>query len=307
MTAQLSPECQKIANTIDALEKVRKNLTQQMQNAAPGEKPVIKEQVQEINAQIALNKQQLQKCIKEHPYVPPEQPKPKPKPKECRALEKEIQKLRAKLNKEIKDATASLHKLLQKAAPGEKAEIIQQIQEITADIKKNSQTAKTLAEKIEAYNRCIIEHGGLPALDATLVGRVTLSTSNENAPGPFTQSVSIGFHFGDWDHSEVSVTTFSEISVTYDTPVGMNTTTVSKNGLGQGHFNPMTRNLVMPLSLFFHHSLDVAGDSTLIITLMGNVASNGNAKLDGFAPFEDGELDGDNAWLVAEGTISPPP
>lgn len=308
MPTNLSPTCQKIDGVIKGLQQHKQALADQLQDAGPGLKPVIVEQIQELNQKIQAKKKELEKCIKEHPYVPPE--KPKPMPKECAALQKEIEKLKSALSKEVHAAVAHLQEQLQHAAGGLKDEIIQQIKEITADIKKNSPTAKKLADKINDYNRCILKNGGLPALDATFKGRATLRTSNDNAPGPYKQSVNIGLHFKDWDHSEFTVTSFPTISVTYDTdsPAGTVTTTVTKNGPSGGEFNPIMNLLSVRLILFFHHSTDWAGDSTLDITLGPSLlTSDGKITVEGSAPFKDGFLDEDLCWLRVEGTISPRP
>jgi gas vesicle protein len=309
MPTNLSPTCQNIDDVIKGLQQHKQALAAQLQQAGPGLKPIIVEQIEELNQKIQAKKKELEKCIKEHPYVPPE--KPKPMPKECAALKKEIEKLKGALSKEVHAAVAHLQEQLQHAAGDLKIEIIQQIKEITADIKKNSPTAKKLADKINDYNRCILKYGGLPALDATFKGRATLTTSNDDAPGPFKQSVNIGLHFVDWDHSTFMVTSFPPISVTYDTdsPAGTVTTTVTMNAPSGGEFNPITNWLSILLRLFFHHSTDLAGDSTLEITLLTTslLTSDGKITVEGSAPFKDGFLDEDLCWLTVEGTISPRP
>jgi hypothetical protein len=302
----LSPTCQKIEDVIKGLQQHKQALADQLDEAAPALKPVIKEQIEELNNKIKAKKNELKKCIEEHPYVAPE--KPKPLPEECAALRKEIEKRRTALSKEVRAAVAHLQEQLHDAP--DKAQIIGQIKEKTADIKKNSPTAKKLADKIKEYDRCIIKYGGLPALDATFNGRATLMTSDDNAAGPFKQPVNIGLHFVEWDHSTFSVTSFPPISVTYDTdsPAGTVTTTVTKNGPSGGEFNPITNLLSVRLLLFFHHSTDWAGDSTLDITLGPSLlSSDGKITVEGSALFKDGYLDEKTCWLRVEGTISPRP
>ena len=302
----LSPTCQKIDDVIKGLEHKKQYLADQLKQEGPGLKPIIKEQIDELNETIQAKKNELKKCIEEHPYVPPETPKPLPK--ECAALKKEIEKLRTALSQEVHAAVEDLQEQLQDAP--DKAQIIEQIKVKTADIKKNSPTAKKLADKIEAYNRCIVKCGGLPALDATFKGRATLMTSNEHAPGPFHQSVDIGLHFEEWDHSPFRVTSFTPIETDpYDTPAGMVTTTVTMNGPSGGEFNAITNLLSVRLKLFFHHSTDLAGDSTLDITLGPSLlTSDGKITVEGSAQFKDGFLDEATCWLIVEeGTISPRP
>jgi len=309
MPTKLSAKCQNIDAAIKGLENARNNLQKQLHHAAPGEKSQLIQEIKELNKKINAKKKELNQCIIDHPYIPPE--KPKPMPKECAALKKEIEKLKLALNKQIKAAVASLQEQLQHAAPGEKSEIIQQIKEITADIKKNSQTAKKLAAKVKAYDSCIKEHGGLPALDATFKGLATLRTSNENAKGPFKKKVNIGLRFAEWDHGTFKITSFPAISVTYDTgsPAGTVTTTVTMNGPSGGTFNPIANTISLSLILFFHHSTDLAGDSDLHITLQtaSLLTKEGKVTVDGSAPFEDGFLGDDTCWLTVKGTILPRP
>ena len=88
----LSPTCQKIDDVIKGLEHKKQYLADQLKQEGPGLKPIIKEQIDELNETIQAKKNELKKCIEEHPYVPPETPKPLPK--ECAALKNEIEKLR---------------------------------------------------------------------------------------------------------------------------------------------------------------------------------------------------------------------
>lgn len=309
MPKKLSPKCQNIDAAIKGLENARNNLQAQLHQAAPGEKSQLIQEIKEFNKKINVKKNELKQCIIDHPYVPPK--KPKPMPKDCAALKKQIQKLKLALEKQIRMAVAPLQRQLHTAAPGEKSEIIQQIKALTADIKKNSATAKKLAEKIKAYNKCIKDHGGLSALDATFKGLATLNTSNENAKGPFKKKVNIGLRFAEWDHSTFTITSFPAISVTYDTdsPAGTVTTTVSMNGPSGGTFNPLSKTIGLSLILFFHHSTDLAGDSTLHITLSTSslLTKEGKVTVSGSAPFEDGFLGEDTCWLTVKGTISPHP
>jgi hypothetical protein len=70
----LPPECQKIANSIEALEGERRSLQEELRTAAPGEKPFIASQIKAINRQIGALHDQLTDCIANTP--PPPQPPP---------------------------------------------------------------------------------------------------------------------------------------------------------------------------------------------------------------------------------------
>lgn len=309
MSTQLSPTCLKIAKLIEGLEGEVQALSDELHEASPAQKPGIVQQIKALNIEITDKKAALQQCIKEHPYVPPEEPEPRPK--ECVAIAEEIERLKLALAKEIRDAVAPLQEDLHDASPAQKPLIIQQIRHITADIKENSQTAKEIVEKTKAYDACIAVHDGLPVLNATFAGRATLWTSNENAPGPFYQTVNIGLRFGEWDHGPITVTNFPTISITYDTnsPVGTVTTTVALHGSSGGTFNPITNRISLGLHLFFHHSTALAGDSTLNISLqaVSPLSNAGAITLSGNAPFQGGYLGDDVCSMTVEGTISPRP
>jgi hypothetical protein len=69
----------------------------------------------------------------------------------------------------------------------------------------------------------------------------------------------------------------------------------------------------MTLKLHFHHSLAVAGDSDLEITVSTEAAgglrrrSNGSIALAGKATFQGGYLGGDSCHLFIGGTLKPAP
>lgn len=306
MSSQLSPTCQKIENVIKGLEQERKSLQDELQHAAPGEKSSLASQIKALNAQITKKNKELADCVKKNPFIPP----PKPKPNPCKSIAQEVTDLAQALEKEVQAAIADLQKELKSAAPGEKPSIAAQIKVEAAAVRKNSPTAKKLAAKRKEYSACIIKNGGLMALDATFKGTATMTTSNSHAPGPFKQSVNLGLAFSDWDHRDIWITSFPPISVTYDTGtvVGTVTTTVSMNS-GAGTFDPTTNTITLKLSLFFHHSTSLAGDSTLDITLSTTslLDAAGKITVGGGATFKDGYLGGDSCWLTVTGTISPHP
>jgi hypothetical protein len=304
---KLSPQCQPIDALIKGLELARAAKQDLLQQAAPGEKPFLIEEIQELTAQINAKKKELAACKKEHPYQPPKEPPPLPK--ECAALKKQMEKLKASLDKQIQAAVAPWQAQLHSAAPGEKSAIIAEIKAITLDLKKNSATAKELAAVTKKYKRCIIEHGGLEALDAVFRGTATMQIGNENTPDPFTRNVVIGMHFVEWDHRTYTVTKFPTLSATYDTPVGTVTTTMTLNGPSGGTYDPDTGAMSLSIYLYIAHSTDWAGNSFVHVD-MGTTKfmdSAGKVSMDGSAPFEDGFLDGDLCWLSVTGTVQPHP
>ncbi len=307
MPTPLSPICQKIQNQINSLDQEKKSLQAELQEAAPGQKSALASQIKALNTKITAKKKELAECVKKNPYVPPPPPPPPPKLK-CTAEEQAVAKLQAALSKEIHNAVKDLQAELHSASPGQKPAIVAEIKKITADIKKNSATGKKLAAAQKAFAKCLEVEGLLQALNASFKGTATLKTSNSNAKGPFNQGVNIGLRFSVRDHKDVSITTFPKISVSYDTPVGEVTTTVTKNS-GSGTFNKSTNKITLNLNLAFKHSTALAGDSTLAITLKTDSALDAAGKItvSGSSKFQDGYLDGDTCTLSVKGTISPRP
>jgi hypothetical protein len=169
--------------------------------------------------------------------------------------------------------------------------------------------AHQIAAKEDEYHACVKAHGGLSAMNAHFKGKATLYTTNSHAPGPYTSDVDITLHFGDWDHSAVTVTHFPPVSVTYDTHTfaGMVTTTVTMES-GFGTYDPQNKGISITLNLFFHHSTSLAGDSTLHITIGGGpIGADGSVDAYGGAPFKGGFLGGDECSLEVKGKVAPHP
>jgi hypothetical protein len=147
-------------------------------------------------------------------------------------------------------------------------------------------------------------------MDATFKGKATLWTDNSNAPGPYTQDVTIGLRFGDWDHSAIDITSFPTISVTYNThsPLGDVTTTVELIS-GSGRYDPQSHGISVTLDLYFQHSTSVAGPSRLHVSLGSDapLSASGAIDLTGGAPFKGGYLDQNECSLEVKGKISPQP
>jgi uncharacterized phage infection (PIP) family protein YhgE len=305
MATPLSPTCQKIDNKIKALENTKNTLAKQLQHASPGQKPDIAAEIKELNKQISAKKNELTKCIKDHPFVPPAPPKPNP----CIPQKKQWEDLLAAQRDEIAKAVAPLQKLLHQVGTGEKADIVAQIREKTAEIKKKN--APKITAKHKEYDNCIIVHKGKLALNAIFKGKATLITSNENAKGPFKKNVTIGLWFREWDRREVRVTSFPPISVTYDTHsiAGTVTTTVSLTGSSGGTYDPHTHLIGIVFSLFFAHSTELAGDSRLDVSLHTSslLTDKGKITLEGSSQFKEGYLEDDTCWITVTGTISPHP
>src|SRR6266581_7209245 len=100
---------------------------------------------------------------------------------------------------------------------------------LAAEIRKVEDMYRPLiAAKEHDYDQCRVAHGGKLDEAVTFTGNATMTTSNNNAPGPFVQNVTIKVKFLKYDHTKLEITTFPTITVgPFSTPVGQNTTTVT--------------------------------------------------------------------------------
>jgi hypothetical protein len=157
----------------------------------------------------------------------------------------------------------------------------------------------------------------------TFNGQGTLVTSNMRAPGPFTQNLLVGLELSP-DGRTATITSFPTIVVgPFSTPVGNNTTTITKTGGGTGSFDPSTGALDIPITLHFDQSHVFAGDSDASCTLTtGTSRSPGGVFAGTGVPltrpsgttsvvcgfrFQGGFLGGDDGFLTVAGTITPVP
>ena len=299
-----SKECQPVANAIAALKSDRAAIQADLHEASPPMKPALAAQIKALTAQIAQKQEALASCVQLHPYVPPPPAPTNP----CLGIRNEVQQLQSKLSDEIRKAVASLQQELRQASSAQKAAIIAEIKTIRADIVKNSPLSKQIAAKKQEYDDCIVVNGGLPALDATVTGTAALQISNEFVPDLSPQTFTLALHFSDFDHRVVTDAFLSQISFSYSTPFGTSTTTVTSQG-GSGTFDPKSNFLTLQLSLYFHHSLDVAGDSTLDMEVFTTKAidASGNITGSGVGEFKGGFLGGDTCLLTIVGKIAPHP
>ena len=296
------PACQKTAAELKALQDEKNALSEDLKLAAPGEKSAIMAEIKKLASQVTKKQGELNDCIaKNTPKTPTTNP--------CLPLKKELQALVAALQKEVKAAVEDLQKELSTAAPGQKPAILKEIKQTAAEVKAQSPLTPQINAKRKQYNDCLAANGLKPALNATFTGKATFTTSDPDASGPFERSVTIGLYFSELDNKFVSVTSFPTISVSYPTPIGEVTTTVSLNGTASGTFDSVASSISLTVPLFFHHSTDFAGDSTLTIKLTSTapIAADGKVTVSGSAVFKDGYLGGETCWLTVVGKISPRP
>jgi hypothetical protein len=289
------PECQKIAQGLDALIAEKNSWADELDSASTGEKPYIIKKIKELNIKIKAAQKKLESCIKEHPPLPA----PTDKFKQCEAIIHAI----SKLKKEKQDIAADL----KKASPGEKPSLIRQIKKIIDKIR----------QKERELDRCMISHGGLPTLETTLKGRATLTTDNENAMGPFKKNIVAAIAFLKYDHTKLAAS-FQPITFgPFSTPVGNVSIIASQVGGAFGNFNPLNGNMFINIKLFIANSSNFpgAGDSDIelyLSTLDSNASaldSSGDITLVGHGVFntQHGYLEENNAWLRIVGKITPNP
>jgi hypothetical protein len=216
-------------------------------------------------------------------------------PPACQPIVNEI----AGLESEKDALQADLHE----ASPSQKPGIVQQINRLNAKI---HEAEDRLAE-------CVADAAPLPPLEATLAGAATITTTKDEAPGPFGGPITVRLLF-DGFRTQVTILNFTPISTPpIETPLGINVTTVRLRSSGVGSFG--NRNISIRLHLEFDQSLEPFGqdlDSRLRVTMSTTgsgspVQNNGNVTLVGSNTFEKGFFQGENGTLTITGTINPSP
>jgi hypothetical protein len=144
-------------------------------------------------------------------------------------------------------------------------------------------------------------------LSATFTGTATMTTTNDNARGPFNSDLRLSLSFEDC-RATLRITDFPPISVTFGTPVGDNTTTVTMPSGGTGAY--AAGRIDIPVSLRFANTIAAAGTSFVDMTLStagGSPLREGAVTLVGSGRFRGGFLNGSTCTLTVTGTIAPAP
>jgi hypothetical protein len=144
-------------------------------------------------------------------------------------------------------------------------------------------------------------------LSATFTGTATMTTTNDNARGPFNSDLRLSLSFEDC-RATLRITDFPPISVTFGTPVGDNTTTVTMPSGGTGAY--AAGRIDIPVSLRFENTIAAAGTSFVDMTLStagGSPLRDGSVTLVGSGRFRGGFLNGSTCTLTVTGTTSPAP
>jgi hypothetical protein len=229
-------------------------------------------------------------------YASPSQAADVHVPGQCVSIQNEINNLKAE--------RTGLQDELKSAAPGEKPNLAGQILQLN----------KQITPKEKQLDACAKTNGGMPDVNASFKGNATMTTNNSNLPGPFVQGVNISAYYPHWLHDRLDITNFPKIVVgPFSTPVGNNTTTVTMIDLGSGPLVRSTGEVEITVKLHFDHSIVVAGDSDMVITLStenaggSRLAANGAVTMVGSSKFDGGYLGGNTCKLVIKGTLTPKP
>lgn len=148
-----------------------------------------------------------------------------------------------------------------------------------------------------------------PSLSTTFTGTATMTTTNDNARGPFTSDLRLSLSFEDC-RATLRITDFPSISVTFPTPIGDNTTTVTMPSGGTGTF--AAGRIDIPVALRFANTIAAGGTSFADMTLTtaspgGSPLRDGSVTLVGSGRFRGGFLNGSTCSLTVSGTIAPAP
>jgi len=153
----------------------------------------------------------------------------------------------------------------------------------------------------------------LPPIDAIFTGNSELTTTYPSAPGPYYNDLRFKIRING-DRTVITLTDFPAIGTSFDTPLGTNTTVITRTGGGTGRYAAGT--IVIPIALHFDQSIDVPGleeDSDLSLELSTDPPGSplrpepfGNVTLVGSGQFIGGILGGYTGTLTIRGVIAQP-
>lgn len=222
-------------------------------------------------------------------------------PVECQGIQDEIESLQRELQ--------SLQQELVDAAPGDKPVIIRQIRAVSSQIAKLSRQLESCTAEPHP-----IPNPTPPPLEAVFTGVATVTTTYGPAPGPFVEPTRFTVTLNG-ERTVIALTSFPSISTQpFDTPFGLNVTTVRRTDGGIGSY--ANGRIAMPLTLRFDQSIDLPfyeEDSILTLRLTTeppgspvNPGPFGRVALAGSGTFVGGILGGSTGTLVVRGSLAPP-
>jgi len=150
------------------------------------------------------------------------------------------------------------------------------------------------------------------SLISTFTGRAELRTTHPNAPGPFFASIRLSTKFSEC-RTALTISDFAPVRVSFNTPLGPNTLSLTVAEQGIGSFNSSTGRIAIPVTFNLSNTILFFGNSRLPLVLatqdVGDMVSRttGRATVRGTGTFVGGALNGFQATLVLTGTFSPIP
>lgn len=220
----------------------------------------------------------------------------------------------------LEDRISHQQQLLENASPAVKSTMLRTITRLNAELD---------AAKAD-LRRCIREQGPAQAqlrpeaLTEQVVGKATLETTNDDAPGPYTVDVNITVRFSR-NRCDIVVTRFPTITTKTDRIAALDrrvTVDITQNDSGTGVFHPVSGRLNIRLNLHFNYKTGWTSDddATFRLSTEGSITRNdgtvetgsamdadGNFKLVGSGRFMHGFLAGATGKLMISATITPRP
>jgi hypothetical protein len=175
------------------------------------------------------------------------------------------------------------------------------------------------------YTDCLQAHNQQPNLIANIPnGAATLTTSWNQAPGPFVQTVQASVFFKAPFHQDIMLTSLTNILVLITSPPAPQqvNVTITLNGVSTGSYDPGNGFMSLTLPLHFHYDVAIPDDN--IVFFLDTAAASGGFPMDAFGTvtlagsgtFTDGFLAGNGfgspsqpqtANLIVTATIVPHP
>jgi hypothetical protein len=220
-------------------------------------------------------------------------------PQACQSIQDEIDGVLA----DLKDLQVEL-----KEAPAAEK------RKIRAQIRDDNKQLVTLRNQLA---ECIASQPNPPPpIEAFFIGSSELTTTNENAQGPFDEDLAFKLNIGG-DPAQITIETFPGLGMNFDTPLGSATTWVTLIGGGTGTYD--AGKISVPLTLHFATTVqtdagvDVHDSSDLSLELSTDPPGGspvtpepfGNVTLFGSGKFIGGFLDGSTGTLTVKGKIQP--
>jgi hypothetical protein len=153
-----------------------------------------------------------------------------------------------------------------------------------------------------------------PPLDLVFTGTATVTTTFVGGEGPYVKPLRMTAVLNG-ERTVIALTSYLSITTdVFETPLGLNQTTVTKTSGGIGAY--ASGHISLPVTLRFDQSIDVPfyeEDSTLSLTLRTDAPGvpvsqppYGRVKLVGNGQFDGGVLGGSTGTVVLDGVLAAP-